>query len=348
MKKSIFLAILGLASYVVASAQNQFVATLQHGENVSNFYGSDALKKAYNASETGDIITLSSGAFNSCNIEKGITVRGAGLNAEMKTEVNGNLSVYSTDESWTTTFEGLKLNNTVYVYNKNVGTAGKVVFEKNYINRLEVSYNSGVTETNAPLVTVINNYVGFIYTRNYTKFTAYNSIFTNGNTDRSEYSNPTFYNCLFVSTNSSSSDFFRYLDYSIPNNCIFYNNSDYDYYTKLPSSCVATNCLGIHPRSYNAFDNLPAGASSNNSMETKITEIFETFTGEFTSFAELYKLTEKGKSYKGFDGTEVGVQGGLSPYTLHVQYPVISKFQADAKAGTDGKLNVSIEVTNGK
>lgn len=345
MKKSIFLAILGLASYVVASAQNQFVATLQHGDKVSNYYGLDALKNAYNASETGDIITLSSGSFNSCNIEKGITLRGAGLNSEVKTEVNGNFHVYSTDESWTTTFEGLKLNNTVRVYSRNSEGAGKVVFEKNYIADLTTA-SSSPKEIGAPVINVINCYVKYCDAGNYSKFNAYNSIFTNGRTNHSDYSNPTFNNCIIICNNDS---YFGNLYEAIFNNCILYNTyTNNTYYAKLPSSCVATNCLSIHPNSHNAFDNLPSGASINNSMETNITEIFKTFTGEFSSFAELYELTEKGKSYKGFEGTEVGVQGGFLPYTLHVQYPVISKFQADTKAGTDGKLNVSIEVTNGK
>lgn len=341
MKKTLF-ACLCFGFFAVASAQNQFVATLQHGDEVSNYYGSDALKKAYNASETGDIITLSSGAFNSCNIEKGITVRGAGLNSELKTEVNGDFDVYSTDESWTTTFEGLKMNNRVYVYSQNAESAGKVVFEKNYINELRDYYRNTPTENNTPTFIVIDSYVknlGINYT--HTKFTAYNSIFEgNKSTNHSDYTNPTFYNCLFIG-------YIRQLYSANLNNCIFYNtynNSD----GRLQSSVVATNCLGINTNSHNTFTDLPAGANINNSMETDITEIFKTFTGEFTSFAELYELTEKGKSYKGIDGTEVGVQGGFSPYSLHVQYPVISKFQADSKAGTDGKLNVSIEVTNGK
>lgn len=340
MKKTFF-ACLCFGFFAVASAQNQFVATLQHGDEVSNYYGSDALKKAYNASESGDIITLSSGAFNSCNIEKGITVRGAGLNSELKTEVNGNFEVYSTDESWTTTFEGLKLNSTVYVYSQYAEGAGKVVFEKNYINALRDYYRNTPTENSTPTFIVIDSYVknlGINY--NHTKFTAYNSIFEGDkSTSHSDYANPTFYNCLFIGRIDMSSAIF--------NNCIFYATSG-SWYGNLSSTSVATNCLGINPTSNNTFSNLPSGASINNSMETDITEIFKTFTGEFTSFAELYELTEKGKSYKGIDGTEVGVQGGFSPYSLHVQYPVISKFQADSKAGTDGKLNVTIEVTNGK
>lgn len=339
MKKTFF-ACLCFGFFAVASAQNQFVATLQHGDEVSNYYGSDALKKAYNASETGDVITLSSGAFNSCNIEKGITVRGAGLNSELKTEVNGNIRVYSTDESWTTTFEGLKLNSTVCVYSQNAEGAGKVVFEKNYINDLRTDYSSP-TESGTPTFIVNSSYINNLHIYAYTKFTAYNSIMRGDNsTDRSDYTNPTFYNCLFIG-------YMRSLSSANLNNCIFYNTYN-SYYGYLPTSAVATNCLSINPNSYSAFTELPAGANINNSMETDITEIFKTFTGEFTSFAELYELTEKGKSYKGIDGTEVGVQGGFSPYSLHVQYPVISKFQADSKAGTDGKLNVTIEVTNGK
>lgn len=94
-------------------AQNTFVATLQHGDNVSNYYGMDALKNAYNASETGDIILLSAGVFNSVDIEKGITIRGVGLGQDNKSCIKNKFDIYSKDATWKTSLEGIYALNYV-------------------------------------------------------------------------------------------------------------------------------------------------------------------------------------------------------------------------------------------
>ena len=77
MKRIAFLLILLLSVSFVTFAQTQ-VATLQHGDDISVFYGATALIEAHDSAETGDIITLSSGNFASTTIRKAITLRGAG------------------------------------------------------------------------------------------------------------------------------------------------------------------------------------------------------------------------------------------------------------------------------
>ena len=77
MSAALFVLLLVVAGTKNALAQTQ-VATLQHGEEISVFYGQNAFVEAHAAAETGDIITLSSGTFVKTPITKAITLRGAG------------------------------------------------------------------------------------------------------------------------------------------------------------------------------------------------------------------------------------------------------------------------------
>ena len=71
----------GLLMAAQATAQTAF-ATLIHEGTLSSFTGVDALKDAAAAAADGDVITLSSGTFNGCDITKAITLRGAGMEAD--------------------------------------------------------------------------------------------------------------------------------------------------------------------------------------------------------------------------------------------------------------------------
>lgn len=63
--------LLGLALMMLMSlciqnsyAQDVQMATLQHGDELSAFYGADAFAKALEKADDNDVINLSSGAFN--------------------------------------------------------------------------------------------------------------------------------------------------------------------------------------------------------------------------------------------------------------------------------------------
>lgn len=59
-------------------AQDLQMATLQHGDTMKAFYGSEALNDALASAETGDIISLSAGVFTAPAITKAVTIQGAG------------------------------------------------------------------------------------------------------------------------------------------------------------------------------------------------------------------------------------------------------------------------------
>lgn len=68
-----------------------------------------------------------------------------------------------------------------------------------------------------------------------------------------------------------------------------------------------------------------------------------------TAFNEnaSFVLTQTAKTqYLGNDGTEVGIYGGLVPFSEYPSFPRIISMSVGKKATSDGKLNVDIEVSS--
>lgn len=80
MKKTFYLAIIAFLSVMSISgnAQDRATAILQHGDNMTAFYGINAFKQAYAAAESGDLISLSEGTFDAPEVKKAIRIQGAG------------------------------------------------------------------------------------------------------------------------------------------------------------------------------------------------------------------------------------------------------------------------------
>ena len=103
--KKILLSIIALCCTMAVSAQgtDEISAVLQHGEEVSVYKGSTGLQQAYAAASDGDVITLSKGTFYAVNIEKSLTIYGAGFEVgeETKTDIttiNATLNVGKADD----------------------------------------------------------------------------------------------------------------------------------------------------------------------------------------------------------------------------------------------------------
>ena len=75
-------------------------------------------------------------------------------------------------------------------------------------------------------------------------------------------------------------------------------------------------------------------------------EVFKSYrAGDYTE-GETYELTDEAKAkFLGTDGTEVGMYGGVLPYTSTPSYPQITKMNVANKTTADGKLSVEIEVS---
>ena len=84
--------VLGLALMMIISlctqnsyAQDVQMATLQHEDELSTYYGVNAFIEAMDKAEHGDVINLSSGIFNSPYITKAVKIYGAGYSQNSAT-----------------------------------------------------------------------------------------------------------------------------------------------------------------------------------------------------------------------------------------------------------------------
>lgn len=331
-----------LACMAVGYAQSALVATLNHGEAVSVFYGASALAEAYDAATHGDVITLSNGTFNSVNIAKNITVRGAGMDeAGPCTRIDGNFNLYgvpdSVDATGHLTLEGLYHAGTIYYATKD-STYTSPIKNTHFVKcRLEyiTRFNGGVLQNALFLQCRIKErlylasndcYVHCINSVIYSP-----EVYSNAKDTQFEFTN-----CLVIGYPGD-------WDHSLFTNCILKITSS----SPVPSSCMVSNCLGIGYKTstFDIFQNLYPANKYGTIKEADIATIFKTFKGTYSD-TETFELTDEAKAqYLGTDGTEVGIYGGSLPFTTESSLPKIKKFNVASKSTEDGKLKVEIEVS---
>lgn len=322
MKKFIVLFVALVAMFATtAKAQSSLLATLNHEGTISTFYGTNALQQAHAAAADGDVITLSSGTFQSVNITKAVTLRGAGmvLDAATQTEptvLANEFSINIPDETTQRlTIEGIYTNQKV-----NIEKLKNAMFLKDRFNIIFAGYRSGQMATDLTFIhcKIAKNYFG--------ANTTYNSA--------------SFQNCIV-----SGIDGYNY----IFNNCIIgLGGNHYLCYTSEYKNCVIK-----YPQSSSnsttMYNNLYTGSHSldiPNKTNVRVDEDSEVIKNILVySDDNDFKLTEEAKALiKGTDGTEVGIYGGNLPFDPTPTNPQISKFNVAAKTTGDGKLSVDIEV----
>ena len=334
MKKTLFLALM-LVIGATAFAQQQ-MATLNHNDTITVFYGSYALRDAHNAAVAGDIVTLSSGTFNSCNITKAITIRGAGFYMDSiamtyPTIITGDFNLLSPNDSiHNLVMEGINVNNQMR-YN-NVGNAK---FNRCYIDSWRDTYNNGYAKC------YDTEFVNCIIKEFYGNSSVPSSYsFVNSVLYHSHmyYDDVTLLNSILIMQESHYN--------TVAYNSIIVNN----WAAYLQENAIAYNCILIK----NAYNSvwLNPNNSTNKTVEN-LSDVFETLrntnigsyaTNEF-SIDERYILKEEiATSFLGNDGTEVGIHGGMFPFDTRPYYMVVKKCNVAKKSTIDGKLSVDIEV----
>ncbi len=321
MKHSIF-TILLIVSLNIATAQSPLMATLDHAGEITHFYNSNALASAVSAAEDGDIITLSSGSFNGTNISKSITLRGAGMD-----NVYGEATYIKSEISITDTIQELQIEDlsASYITFQN-GKVFNLNLERCYIRTFRNQKNNNIEAlsclscriealsniTNATIKSsqIINSVIGSI--SNISNAKVYNSILN----PSSNFTNSVIWNSIIPSSTRLSDTISAY-------NCIGWNGSSTDIFY----SCSGSNNTFIRS-SISIF------------KDTSITP--SSFNADFLS----YELSDDIKStYLGNDGTEVGIYGGVFPYSSKPTTPKIIKCNVANKSTADGKLSVDIEVS---
>ena len=123
MMKKFFILMVACGAALLARAQEKtdvLMATLQHGDEVSVYYGSTALEEAYKAAaDSGDVVTLSAGRFSfSGYVQKSLSIVGNGFVSDMEngvypTVIEGTLHFKPrdvVDDDGETITEAIKVN----------------------------------------------------------------------------------------------------------------------------------------------------------------------------------------------------------------------------------------------
>lgn len=323
MKKFIVLFMALVAMCVTtAKAQSSLLATLNHEGTITTFYGTTALQKAHESAADGDVITLSSGTFQSVNITKAITLRGAGmaLDAASQTEptvlANDFNITISEETTQRLTIEGIYTNQQV-----NIKKLKNAMFLKDRFKRIDAGNGSNQNATDLTFIhcKIAENYYGAEQTYN-------SALFQNCIIGCITGYNYSFKNCVLARKD---------YDHTL---C---NNSEY-------KSCVIKSArdYGASITMYNNLYTARWSLSIPNNTNVEVADDSEAIKNLLVySDDNDYKLTEEAKALiKGVDGTEVGIYGGSLPFDSTPTNPQISKFNVAAKTTADGKLSVDIEV----
>ena len=346
MKKiTLLLLTMLVAAIHSVKAQNSLLATLNHNDTITTYYGTSAYQLALDAAVHGDVITLSAGTFTARDIQKAVTIRGAGMGVTTTTEptiISGNFSINSlSGVSEKLTIEGIYHNGTISL------TAGytlrNATFIKCRFKRFDAGgywysgYNQGYrNRSGLENASFIHCYITERIkldndcNANFLNCYVYDPISLDGGSSR--YA---FQNCVIVDVDETN------VRSSTWNNSILIskrtNTSVYE------SNNVVHNCVCIHD-SVNVFSNI----ASANTFVTKVSDVFKKYKGDYSDDVS-FELTDAAKAkYKGNDGTEVGMYGGSFPFDPETSTPKITKCVVAPRSTADGKLSIDIEVSGAK
>lgn len=330
MSAALFVLLLSVAGMKNALAQTQ-VATLQHGDDMSAFYGANALVEAHAAATAGDIITLSSGTFNQTTITKAITLHGAGCVADTlgisPTIITNSCDINVANESFYLIIEGIAFQSQISyrrLYyakfikcNMNNGiqdshAEGSNAILANDVQFINCRINGAATiKSQNNSVSIINCAVTQLIHSTFDNINVYNSVICGFSTNANYNKNFNLYNCILGSSNNVQI-----------------------------STGYACNCIeigSVFSNSVNTYDCMSVDSYS---------DVFESFDGTFSNYVDFHLREDIPTSFLGNDGTEVGIYGGMSPYNTRPSYLILNRCIVAPRSTVDGKLSVDIEVIN--
>lgn len=331
MKKLFSLLAMLTAIVLTAGAQSMQVATLSHDGTITSYTSADALRRAYEAAVDGDVITLSSGVFNSVNLEKRITVRGAGMGIKVNdtdpylepTVIKGNFSIWAGGNSEANfKMEGILCQDEMWLGDVSDAMFTKCKFKDMHSHTGGNSASRNVTFINCSIDVKVYCQFSTRTTMNF-----YNCYLKNSELWIDSSDSIILTNCIVEFDKS----YLRGMDDYVFKNSVIVHNNSYTYtlsclaYNTIHMGEIASDCNFVKTLGENNNTLLPAG-----------TQLFKEET--------FYQLTEEAKQYLGTDGTEVGIYGGSLPFDPTPTNPQIVKFNVAPKTTLDGKLSIDIEV----
>lgn len=332
--KKLLLTFVALVCATVSYAQQQLVATLTHGDEITMFYGTYAYRDAMNAAVDGDVINLSGGGFQATTINKAVSIRGAGVEAEMPTNISGDFDIQIPSTAIERlTIEGCNVRNTITLKD----TLNNAYFLRSSFSKLQCYPKSNIKNS-----MFVNCQVHRFDANNGTKSTlslqflnSYVSTFDNRDNTNA---NASFINCVICPYWEWGAKYNYICNSSLLNCILVYHRQNGYGISGLPSTTTASNCLSItdYYMVEEAFGDVAIGVSNQNINDFAV----------FTDSDYMKDLTDEAKAtYLGSDGTPVGMYGGPLPFSLTPTYPQITKMNVASKTTADGKLSVDIEVS---
>lgn len=329
MKKSLSL-LCSLCISVLVFADG-LTATLQQGDEMTPFYGVDAFNEAYQAADSGAVITLSVGNFNSpATIEKSLTIIGASA-MQHDDQYNTNLYSIITIAADNVTIEGVKFSSNVCLGNiKNCHIKRSyltylqslndssfhtnTIVEQSYVNR-EEAIKTGINYC------IRNSYIGVFYTDNKVNNIAYitncyiNNFFGgSGLVPYAIYKKNILYH--------------GYSGTTLYNDRVFYVSSPSEFYDNV-----------IFYYSYNYSSSKTYTFKLKSSSGTIFLNNFEVASTHTTTASGIPRPT----TYLASDSTYIGPAGGMGVSDYPAIPRIVSK-SIDSNTDTEGNLNISITV----
>ena len=324
--KKVLLSLVAMMVATMSFAQETVVASLSHEGETTMFYGLTALVKAAENAQSGDVINLSRGIFTATTIKVGITLRGAGIDSDDPTYLNGNLHIeIPADDPNHFTMEGIICNNEMSMR----GTFSTPQIVK---CKLKSGFTTKTITDDINILVVNSKVLDHFNVGGVCRASLINSYMDGV----SFYDDAHFMglNCVLWK------DRVDLLHHSVWKNCIFFSGRSYS--EALPTDSECTNCVAVN-YSGDPFRNLTIKPGCSRATYA---EAFKDFTGTYTD-EQTFELSDEAKAnenFKGTDGTEVGLYGGPQPFNLTLSYPLISKMEVSEKTDDKDQLEVTIEV----
>lgn len=319
MKRLLF-SFVAMMIATVTFAQNLFVATLSHGDEITNYYGSSALQWALGAAEDGDLINLSAGLFYSGDITKAVTIHGTGISEGEHTVIVDRTILYvpaSNDANFT--IEGVEIRDLTI---DDVTTNAR--FIKCKIGGASVNGDTRYAQ-------FINCDIQRLRVEGNATAQFWGCYIENP----CLWARGDFLHCILQPSSSEHECWADDIRYSTLIDCIILNKENRTNNYILPASVICRNCISVGSE----LDPFTEVSGSNNVSGLDMSV--------FIDSEARNGLTEEANAlYLGTDGTPVGMYGGKFPFNLTPSYPIITTFNVSPETDSDGKIDVEIKIGN--
>lgn len=338
MFKKIILALVCL-SFTISGSAAKLTATLQSGDKITPFYGSNAFVEAYNAAVNGDIITLSPGEFNATNIEKSITVIGTyAFDTDLSKATQFSASVTISEDN--VTLEGVRF--TSYISDGGVIIKGAdnltinrcYIYLLNDIEKEEHKYHNNTIITDC----WIENFMAMSLSQN----AVLRNCSVNYFNDTNEIGNPALIeNCNVSRFRRFDSTYSHNIPYAIYRNCCLglYNDGD-------SSSTPSVSFSAPNEFHNNCF--YECYYYSSNHINSKTWSLnFGSAVNDTNINVRVYNIKDDPfPAYGRFNPyTKDGVSYGPIDHKSYPATPSVTSSDIDTKTDAEGNLHVKITAT---